>query len=168
MTFPPEELIAALRLLLDEARAAGVTIATAESCTGGLMSAALTEIPGSSAVFDCGFITYSYESKSDILGVDNAVIVEHGAVSEPVAKAMAEGALARSHAKLAVAITGVAGPGGIPEKPAGLVHFALAVRGGETVNRVQRFGDIGRSYVRMKSVLYAVDLLREGIRNLKG
>jgi nicotinamide-nucleotide amidase len=142
--------------------AKGLTIATAESCTGGLVASALTEISGSSAVVDRGFVTYSNAAKTAMLGVPAALIERVGAVSEEVARAMAEGAIAHSRADLAVAITGVAGPtGGSPEKPVGLVHFAAARRGGATVHVERRFGDIGRSEVRLASVAVALTMLRD-------
>ena len=140
----------------------GLTIATAESCTGGLVAGILTEIPGSSVVVERGFVTYSNGAKSELLGVPTALIESVGAVSEEVARAMVEGALARSPADLAVSITGIAGPGGgSPEKPVGLVHFAALRRGGTTVHAVRRFGDIGRSAVRLASVDVALTMLRD-------
>jgi nicotinamide-nucleotide amidase len=139
-------------------------IVTAESCTGGLVAGALTEIAGSSAVFACGFVTYSNAAKTAMLGVPESLIAEHGAVSEPVARAMAEGALSASGASLTVAITGIAGPGGgSAEKPVGLVHFAVAIAGGETRAVERRFGDIGRSEVRMASVREALEMLGEAV-----
>lgn len=153
---------AAARAALDAAKAAGLMIATAESCTGGLVAAALTDIPGSSAAFDRGFVTYSNEAKAELLGVDPALIAAHGAVSEAVARAMAEGALAHSRAGLAVAITGIAGPGGAtPGKPEGLVHFAAARRGGETRALRVEYGARGRDAVRAAAALDALGLLVE-------
>lgn len=150
--------------LLERCRRAGITIATAESCTGGLIAATLTEIAGSSDVVDRGFVTYSNAAKSEMLGVDPALIARHGAVSEPVARAMAEGALARSGAGRTVAVTGVAGPGGgTIDKPVGLVHFAAAVRGGATAHRVERFGDRGRSAIRLATVAVALAMLAETV-----
>jgi nicotinamide-nucleotide amidase len=145
------------RALLDAARDRGLQIVTAESCTGGLVSAAITEIPGSSDAFDRGFVSYSYPSKTDLLGVDPGLLETHGAVSEPVARAMAEGALARAGAGLAIATTGVAGPGGSEEKPEGLVWFAVAVPG-TTVAERRAFGPIGRANVRERSVLVALEM----------
>jgi nicotinamide-nucleotide amidase len=134
-------------------------MATAESCTGGLVAAAMTDIAGSSDVFDRGFVTYSNTAKSEMLGVPDALIVEHGAVSEAVARAMAEGAVSNSDADVAVAITGVAGPGGgSAEKPVGLVHFACATRF-QTQHLEMRFGNIGRSAVRQASVEQALQLV---------
>ncbi len=145
------------RALLDAARARGLMIATAESCTGGLVAAALTDIPGASDVFDRGFLTYSYAAKTEMLGVDEAMLAEHGAVSEPVARAMAAGARARSRAGLALAITGVAGPGGSEAKPEGLVWFAVASDAGVRTLR-RDFGPLGRAIVRQRSVETALDL----------
>ena len=153
-------LLARATALIKAYAARGEMIATAESCTGGLVSALLTEIAGSSAVVDRGFVTYSNEAKQDLLGVPAATLAAHGAVSEPTARAMAEGALARSRAHVTVAITGVAGPGGgSAEKPVGLVHFGCARRGGETQAVEKRFGDLGRTQVRRAALLCALDLL---------
>ncbi len=147
---------------LDMAREAGLMIATAESCTGGLVAAALTSVAGSSLVFERGFVTYSNEAKEELLGVPRDLIEAHGAVSEQVARAMAEGALARSRADLTVSITGIAGPGGgTPEKPVGLVHFASAARDGETIAIYFKFGDIGRAEVRFQALQTALGLLRQ-------
>jgi nicotinamide-nucleotide amidase len=138
----------------------GLTIATAESCTGGLVAGTLTEVPGSSAVVERGFVTYSNIAKTDMLGVPEALLAKGGAVSEGTARAMAEGALKRSEAHLVVAVTGIAGPGGgSPHKPIGLVHFAAVRRGGEIMHREQRFGDIGRSEVRLATVREALAML---------
>ena len=137
----------------------GVVLATAESCTGGLVAGALTAIPGSSAVLDRGFVTYSNAAKSGMIGVPADLIVAHGAVSEPVARAMAEGAVAHSDAMLAVSITGIAGPGGgSAEKPVGLVHFAAHDASG-TVHAEHRFGALGREGIRLASVRVALGLL---------
>lgn len=160
--FPPDILELASQVLA-AARAHGATIVTAESCTGGLVAAALTEIPGSSDVFDRGFVTYANAAKEVLVGVPRALLELHGAVSEPVARAMAEGALDRSGAHLAVAITGVAGPGGgSVGKPVGLVWFALAKRGAPSETREGRFGDLGRSRVRQESVRVALQMLAAG------
>jgi nicotinamide-nucleotide amidase len=147
---------------LDALRAAGLMCATAESCTGGLIAAALTAIAGSSDVVDRGYVTYSNRAKTEMLGVPEALLAEHGAVSAPVAAAMAEGALARSGAQIAVAVTGIAGPGGgSMEKPVGLVFLAVASdRGVRTVER--RFGDLSRDRIRERTVIDALALLREG------
>jgi nicotinamide-nucleotide amidase len=159
--FPPD-LIAEAEALLDAFRKRRLMLATAESCTGGLVAGLLTEIPGSSDVVERGFVTYSNAAKHELLGVPEAMLAQYGAVSELVARAMAEGALAHSKADVAVAITGVAGPGGgSAEKPVGLVHLASAHRGGDVLHRECRFGDIGRGAVRVKSVEVALALLRQ-------
>lgn len=148
------------------ARAAdrGRVLTAAESCTGGLVSAHLTGIAGSSAVFDRSFVTYSNEAKSELLGVAGGLIEREGAVSKPVARAMAEGALERSRAHLAVSITGVAGPGGgTDDKPVGLVWFALAGKGRSTRMLERRFGDVGRARVRALSVETALTLFKRAL-----
>jgi len=146
--------------VLDACRAQGLKVATAESCTGGLVAGALTEIPGSSDVVDRGFVTYSDAAKEAMLGVPAAVLERHGAVSRDTAEAMAAGALAMSNADLTVAITGIAGPGGgSAEKPVGLVHFAAAARDGRRLHREKRYGDIGRSMVRAQAVAEALTML---------
>jgi nicotinamide-nucleotide amidase len=159
------DLIEAARALLDLCRDRKLTIATAESCTGGLVAAALTEIAGSSDVVDRGFVTYSNAAKEAMLGVPAAMLAgpgAPGAVSRETARAMAEGALAHSTAHLAVSITGIAGPGGgSPGKPVGLVHFAAAVRGGRVIEAERRFGDVGRAQVRHASVVQALAMLLE-------
>jgi len=156
------ELIEAARLLLDLCRAKKLTIAAAESCTGGLLAATLTEIPGSSDVFDRGFVTYSNAAKTAMLGVPVDLIETFGAVSRETAQAMASGALVQANVDLAVAITGIAGPGGaMPGKPVGLVHFAVASRGGTRVHQARQFGDIGRAPVRREAVRQALAMLRE-------
>jgi nicotinamide-nucleotide amidase len=150
----------AAKRLLALCRVRGLKIATAESCTGGLVAAALTEIPGSSDVVERGFVTYSNEAKHEMLGVPNATLRKFGAVSRETAQAMARGALKNSAADIAVSITGIAGPGGAtPGKPVGLVHFAAAARGGRLIARAQKFGDIGRRKVRQKSVDEALAML---------
>ena len=137
-------------------------IVTAESCTGGLIAATLTEIPGSSDVVDRGFVTYSNEAKRVMLGVPAATLEKFGAVSRETAEAMARGALANSPAELAVSVTGIAGPGGgSADKPVGLVHFAAASKSGRLIHREKRFGGIGRSEVRQASVAEALAVLRE-------
>lgn len=149
----------AARDLLALCRRRGLHIATAESCTGGLLSAALTEIPGSSDVFDRGFITYSNQAKQQTIKVPARILTKFGAVSRETALAMAKGALSHSSADIAIAITGIAGPGGgTTEKPVGLVHIAVAMRG-KVIHRACRFGDIGRGKVREKSVLQALAML---------
>jgi nicotinamide-nucleotide amidase len=147
--------------LLQALRASNRTLATAESCTGGLISGLLTEIAGSSDVVDRGFVTYSNAAKTEMLGVEPEIILTHGAVSQAVARAMAVGALNRSNADLAVAVTGVAGPGGgMPEKPVGLVHLAAVNRAGFVIHRAQQFGAIGRTNIRLETIAQALDLLR--------
>jgi nicotinamide-nucleotide amidase len=137
----------------------GWMMATAESCTGGMVAAAITDIAGSSAVLDRGFVTYSNAAKTEMLGVDADLISVHGAVSAAVAKAMAEGALHHSHANIAVAITGIAGPGGGSElKPVGLVHFACATKDA-VVHLERRFGDMGRDGIRRAAVEAALQLM---------
>jgi nicotinamide-nucleotide amidase len=157
-----QELHAAAVDLLDLCKARKLTIATAESCTGGLVAATLTEIAGSSAVVDRGFVTYTNEAKQQMLAVPATTLEQFGAVSRETAQAMATGALAHAPADLAVSITGIAGPtGGTPTKPIGLVHFAAASRGGRLVHHESRYGDIGRNEVRRRSVLQAIAMLRE-------
>lgn len=153
-------LLARAEKLLAEARAKGLKIATAESCTGGLLAGLLTEIPGSSDVVERGFVTYSNDAKHELLGVPREILEAHGAVSEQTARALAEGALKHSKAGLAVSVTGIAGPGGgSTDKPVGLVHFAAA-RGGKVIHRECRFGDIGRGAVRARSVGVALEMLQ--------
>jgi nicotinamide-nucleotide amidase len=146
--------------VLDLFRARGLKLATAESCTGGLVVAALTAIAGSSDVVDRGFVTYSNEAKEAMLGVPAATLKRYGAVSAQTAAAMADGALQNSLADLAVAITGIAGPGGgTKQKPVGLVYFAAASRDGRRIAKSRRYGKIGRRLVRERSVAEALDLL---------
>ena len=163
MTAAPtfDALVTEAAALLEACRQESLRIATAESCTGGLIAAVLTEVPGSSDVFERGFVTYSNAAKTEMLGVPAELIAAHGAVSEAVARAMAEGALARSAADIAVSVTGVAGPGGGTEnKPVGLVHIGAMRRGGPARHREKRFGDIGRRAIRLASVAEAFDMLR--------
>jgi nicotinamide-nucleotide amidase len=156
----PSDLIERATALIARYRAAGLMAATAESCTGGLIAGLLTEIPGSSNVLERGFVVYSNAAKQELLGVPAETLLEHGAVSEETARAMAEGALRASRADVAASVTGVAGPdGGTAAKPVGLVHFACARRGAPTVAREERFGDIGREAVRLASVRVGLDLL---------
>ena len=156
------------RSLLDLCRMRKLTIATAESCTGGLVAGALTEIPGSSDVVDRGFVTYPNDAKRAMLGVKASTLDSFGAVSKETATAMAIGALERAGTDLAVAITGIAGPGGAtPGKPVGLVHFAAAARDGRLTHRECRFGAIGRSSVRQRSVIEALRMLMELARGPK-
>ncbi|MEG9883883.1 MAG: CinA family protein [Hyphomicrobiales bacterium] len=141
-------------------RGAGLKLATAESCTGGLVAAYLTAIPGASQVVECGFVTYSNDAKINLLGVGRDTLETHGAVSEQVARAMAEGALERSNADIAVSITGIAGPGGgRPDRPVGLVHFACARRRDETEHRRMEFGAGSRRQIRLLSVQTAFRLI---------
>jgi len=143
-------------------RKQSVRLATAESCTGGLVSAAITDVPGASLVFDRGFVVYSNAAKVELLGVGAEVIERHGAVSAEVARAMAHGALVRSFADIAVAVTGIAGPdGGTPDKPIGLVHFAWAGRQRGIQHVERRFGSIGRAAIREASVAQALEMLLE-------
>lgn len=163
MTFPTD-MIQSARLLLADCEARGVKIATAESCTGGLVAGLLTEIAGSSAVVDRAFVTYSNRAKEEMLHVPGDLLADFGAVSEPVARAMAEGALHESRANLTVAITGIAGPGGAtPMKPVGLVHFAIARENRAIRHEEHRFGDLGRSDVRMEAVRVALRMLSEAV-----
>ena len=156
-----EELKERARALLDLCRSKRLKLGAAESCTGGLLAATLTEIPGSSDVFERGFVTYSNEAKETMLGVPPLTLKSHGAVSRETAEAMARGVLAHAPVDLAVSITGIAGPGGgTGLKPVGLVHFAVASRSGKLVHHEQKFGDIGRVHVRRASVLQALAMLR--------
>ena len=153
------------RTFLKECGARGFMAATAESCTGGLIIGALTDIAGSSSVVDRGFITYSNEAKMDMLGVRAETLAAHGAVSRETALEMAAGALEHSRAGITLAVTGIAGPdGGSPEKPVGLVWFGLALRGQETIAEMQVFDNQGRDYIRRQTVLTA---LRMGIAALQ-
>lgn len=164
----PAEMIAAAETLLAEMRVAGLRIATAESCTGGLVAGLLTEIAGSSDVVERGFVTYSNEAKSECIGVPAGLIRAHGAVSAEVAQAMAEGALAASRADVAVAVTGVAGPGGgTPEKPVGLVHLCAAGRTGLLKKTALHQESLeSRSAIRLASVAAAIELARSVARDL--
>ena len=136
-------------------------IVSAESCTAGLLSASLTEIPGSSAFFEQGYITYSNNSKTSVLGVENKTLKKYGAVSEQVAKQMAKGALKRSNSTIAISITGIAGPGGSDYKPEGLVCFAVTKKNGKTRTETMEYGPLGRSKVRSSAVKTAINLLVE-------
>jgi nicotinamide-nucleotide amidase len=159
----PPELVEAARKVVEASRAAGLRLAVAESCTGGLVAAALTEIPGSSDVLEAGFITYANEAKTGLLGVSEDVVETFGAVSIAVAWGMAQGALKHSGADTAVAVTGIAGPGGgSDKKPVGTVIFARARRGAdpkEIVADTRHFGDLGRGGVRLQAALCALELL---------
>ena len=155
-------LLVRAEALVAACRARGLTVATAESCTGGGIAALLTEVAGSSAVLDRGFVTYSNAAKAEMLGIDPALIERVGAVSAEVAVAMAEGALGRAGVDLAVAVTGIAGPGGATDtKPVGLVHLALAGRGRATRHVERRYGDLGRSVVRERTTADAIVLLEQ-------
>lgn len=158
----PEELDRHACVLLDKAHDKHKMIATAESCTGGLLAALLTDVRGRGHVFERGFVTYSEEAKSDLLGIPMETIKEYNAVSRTVALAMANGALERSRADLALSITGFAGPGG-PEDEEGLVHFACARRNGETCHREEHFGAIGRAGVRLAALEVALTMMEEAI-----
>ncbi len=158
----PEDIEQIAARVLNLARAAGVTLATVESCTGGLVAGSLTAIAGSSDVLDRGFVTYSNDAKTALVGVPPALISEHGAVSEWVARAMAEGGVKAARVGAAVAITGIAGPGGGSDaKPVGLVHFAVAGAGRPTAHREMRFGDLGREGVRLAAVKTALEMLEQ-------
>lgn len=160
----PSDILKTAERLVGILRVTGQKISTAESCTGGLIAGAITAIPGSSDVFDYGFVTYSNSAKSSTIGVDPGLIRLHGAVSADVARAMAEGALKAAGSDLAVAVTGIAGPGGgTPEKPVGLVFIGMVSRNG--ANSVQRFefGDIGREAVRLATVREALNLLDKAV-----
>ena len=160
MVTPNQPMMKAARALLALCKARKLKLAAAESCTGGLLAATLTEIPGSSEVVDRGFVTYSNESKHEMLGVPVRTLEKYGAVSRETALAMAKGALANSPADITVAITGIAGPGGgSKQKPVGLVHIVAAARIGARAHRACEFGDIGRAKVREKSVLQALAML---------
>ncbi len=139
-----------------------LTVATAESCTGGMLAALLTDIEGAGHGFERGFITYTKESKTELLGIEPSLLEQNDAVSEVVARAMAEGALKRSHADIAVGVTGFAGPAG-PGSEEGLVHFALARRNGRTVHREQHFGARGRGAIRVESLKVMLDMLEQSL-----
>ena len=161
MSLFSSSLLRLAEVVIAEARAQKLRIATAESCTGGLIGGLLTEIPGTSEVFERGFIVYSNRAKQDMLGVPGDLIADQGAVSEAVARAMAEGAVENSNAHMAVAVTGIAGPGGgTGLKPVGLVHIAAARENRSILHEAHRFGDIGRTEVRIKTVEAALELLR--------
>lgn len=162
----PIELIEAARRVVDENRAKGRRVAVAESCTGGLVSAALTSIPGSSDVFEVGFVTYSNDAKMSALGVDSNILETFGAVSIASAWSMAQGALDHSTADVAVSITGIAGPdGGSDKKPVGMVVFARARRGADpddVIADTKQFGDLGRGPIRVQAALVALELMMPG------
>lgn len=159
-----ETVVNLAQAVLTKSGDAGIMVATAESCTGGLVAASLTEIAGSSSVVDRGFVTYSNHAKMQMLGVQEQTLADHGAVSEETARAMAAGAVANSDALVSVAITGVAGPGGgSVEKPVGLVHFAAARVDGSVLHVERRFGDLGREKVREAALVQALELLSEAL-----
>jgi nicotinamide-nucleotide amidase len=157
-----EEVRAAAERIVHLLLSRDLMLASAESCTGGLIAAAVTDVPGSSAVLDRGFVTYSNEAKTEMLGVPASLIASHGAVSREVARAMAEGVLAHARAAISVSVTGIAGPGGgSANKPVGLVHFGAAGRSGTVLHREKRFGDLGRAEIRRRAVLEAFNLVEE-------
>jgi nicotinamide-nucleotide amidase len=157
----PDDIERLAQAVLEAACGRGVMLATAESCTGGLLASLLTDIPGKSHAFERGFVTYSEAAKTEVLGVEPGDLPADGAVSEACARAMAEGAVAHSRADLAVSITGFAEGG--PGQPAGLVHFACARRGGRTRHRVERFGAIGRAEVRIAALRTGLILFRDAL-----
>jgi len=165
MSTLPSILTDTARELVELSAERHIPLACAESCTGGLVAAAITEIAGSSAVLERGYVTYSNAAKAESLGVPVALIAQHGAVSEEVARAMAEGALFNSHAEIAVSVTGIAGPGGgSDQKPVGLVWFALARRGGPAHTERHVFSHLDRHGVREAATLEALRLLAEAVR----
>ncbi|WP_204347265.1 CinA family protein [Rhizobium laguerreae] len=161
MSLFPQDIISTAEAIIRDFTAAGLMISTAESCTGGLIAGALTEISGSSAVVDRGFVTYTNSAKMEMLGVQAETLWRFGAVSEETARQMVHGALFRSRAEIAVAVTGIAGPGGgSPEKPVGLVHLAAKSRAGALIHRKMLYGDIGRSEVRLAAIRTALEMVR--------
>lgn len=158
----PDATVALAVELLKKADQRGITLATAESCTGGLLASLLTDVEGLGHCFERGVVSYSEDSKCDLLGLDQSLIARHGAVSRPVALAMAEGALERSKADIAVAVTGFAGRGGEGDEP-GLVHFGCAGPAGASCHDEKHFGDIGRGEVRLKAVHRALELMRDAV-----
>ncbi|WP_222289403.1 CinA family protein [Rhizobium leguminosarum] len=161
MSLFPDDILSAAEAIVRAFTAAGLMISTAESCTGGLIAGALTEISGSSAVVDRGFVTYTNSAKIEMLGVQAETLSRFGAVSEETARQMVHGALFRSRAEIAVAVTGIAGPGGgSAEKPVGLVHLAAKSRAGALIHRKVLYGDIGRSEVRLATIRTALEMVR--------
>lgn len=161
----PDRLRNLALLLMDDARQKRLRIVTAESCTGGLLAGLFTEFPGSSDVFERGYVTYSNRAKQEVLGVPGDLLADSGAVSETVARAMAEGALAESRGNLSIAITGIAGPGGgTVMKPVGTVHIACARENRAIMHEMHRFGDIGRTEVRLATLEAALVLMQEQVR----
>ncbi len=162
MSLFPADINSIAASIVRDFTAAGRMLSTAESCTGGLIAGALTEISGSSAVVDRGFVTYTNAAKMQMLGVQEETLLRFGAVSEETARQMVHGALFRSRADLAIAVTGIAGPGGgSPEKPVGLVHLAAKSRSGKLVHRKMLYGDIGRTEVRLATIRTALQMLIE-------
>ncbi|NKJ76045.1 CinA family protein [Rhizobium ruizarguesonis] len=161
MNLFPDDIISMAETIIRDFTAAGLMVSTAESCTGGLIAGALTEISGSSAVVDRGFVTYTNSAKVEMLGVQAETLLRFGAVSEETARQMVHGALFRSRAEIAVAVTGIAGPGGgSAEKPVGLVHLAAKSRDGALIHRQMLYGDIGRSEVRLATIRTALEMVR--------
>ena len=161
-TLFPADIEEQARRIISSFGSRGLMVSTAESCTGGLIAGALTEISGSSAVVDRGFVTYTNEAKMDMLGVSDATLAQFGAVSAQTARQMVQGALFRSRASVAVAVTGIAGPGGgSAEKPVGLVHLAAQSRDGRVLHREIRCGDIGRTEIRLETIRTALTMLIE-------
>ncbi|AGS21792.1 CinA family protein [Rhizobium etli] len=161
MSLFPQDIVSAAEAIIRDFTAAGLMISTAESCTGGLISGALTEISGSSAVVDRGFVTYTNTAKIELLGVKEQTLLRFGAVSEETARQMVHGALLRSSADIAVAVTGIAGPGGgSAEKPVGLVHLAAKSRAGALIHRKMLYGDIGRGEIRLATIRTALEMVR--------
>ncbi|MBY5803912.1 CinA family protein [Rhizobium leguminosarum bv. trifolii] len=161
MSLFPQDIVSTAEAIIRDFAAAGLMVSTAESCTGGLIAGALTEISGSSAVVDRGFVTYTNSAKVEMLGVQAETLLRFGAVSEETARQMAHGALFRSRAEIAVAVTGIAGPGGgSAEKPVGLVHLAAKSRAGALIHRKMHYGDIGRSEVRLATIRTALEMVR--------
>lgn len=160
----PLEIQTLARLLIDEARERSLRLVAAESCTGGLVAGSICSIAGASDVFERGFVTYTNRAKSEMLGVPGDLIADHGAVSEPVARMMAEGALRESNGHVAVAVTGIAGPGGgTPMKPVGTVHFAVARANRSLVHRHEQFDGATREAVQLAAVRTALEMLRDAV-----
>ena len=157
------EIVTLARLLVDEARERSLRIVTAESCTGGLVAGAICQVSGASDVFERGFVTYSNRAKQELLGVPGDLIADLGAVSEPVARMMAEGALENSNAHVAVAVTGVAGPGGTPMKPVGTVHIATARSNQALMHREEFFEEETREAIQLAAVQSALQALRDRV-----
>jgi nicotinamide-nucleotide amidase len=157
-----DDIVLAAKNLLEICKRKNLLVATAESCTAGLIAGTLTEVPGTSSILDRGYVTYSNEAKHEMLGVSRDILDKHGAVSRQTAEAMARGVLGLSRVHIAVSVTGIAGPdGGSEKKPVGLVHFACASRSGKLIHAEKRYGDIGRSQVRKHSVLQAFCMMHE-------